>query len=226
MEKAEFTAGEKTLTLFPADGTDRPLIVFSGEAEDAEPLRALLRAPECPDHSLLAVGGLDWERDLTPGPCPPVFKNGPPCAGGADAYLRSLLTEILPLATSALRGTPRWTGIAGYSLAGLFALYALYRTDVFSRAASVSGSLWFPGFIEFARREAMPRRPDRLYLSLGDREAKTKHPLMQTVQVCTEEYLRICADHGIDAVFERNPGGHFRDAALRIAKGIRAILTD
>ena len=31
----------------------------------------------------------------------------------------------------------------------LFALYTLYQADVFSRAACISGSLWFPGFREY-----------------------------------------------------------------------------
>ncbi len=35
------------------------------------------------------------------------------------------------------------------AISGLFALWALYRTDFFAGAVSASGSVWFPGFREF-----------------------------------------------------------------------------
>ena len=41
--------------------------------------------------------------------------------------------------------------IAGYSLAGLFALWAAWNSGYFRRVASVSGSLWYPGFTDYIR---------------------------------------------------------------------------
>ena len=75
-------------------------------------------------------------------------------------------------------GAPRWRGIAGYSLAGLFAVYALYRTDVFARAASVSGSLWFPGFREYVFSHTPLCRPDCVYFSLGLHRALLKFQIL------------------------------------------------
>ena len=121
-------------------------------------------------------------------------------------------------------GAPRFTGIAGYSLAGLFALYALYRCDAFDRAASMSGSLWFPGFADFAASHEMKKRPEKLYLSLGDKEAKTRNEYMKTVQEKTEAVVRLYEEAGLAVEWEMNPGNHFRDAEVRTAKGIRAIL--
>lgn len=77
------------------------------------------------------------------------IQNGASYTSGADGYLRLLINQIIPKAESLLQGTPAWRGIAGYSLAGLFALYSIYQTDAFSRVASVSGSLWFPGIKEY-----------------------------------------------------------------------------
>ena len=78
---------------------------------------------------------------MVPWDSPPAFKNAAPCTGGADNYLRLLILEIIPMAEEELNGVPCWRGIAGYSLAGLFALYAIYQTDLFSRVGSISGSL-------------------------------------------------------------------------------------
>ena len=123
-----------------------------------------------------------------------------------------------------LSGRPRFIGIAGYSLAGLFALYAMYRCDVFDRAASMSGSLWFPDFREFVLTHNFPKRPERIYLSLGDQEARTRNVCLRTVQDNTEKIVAHFEQLGLDVTWELNPGNHFRDAALRSAKGIKAIL--
>ena len=161
---------------------------------------------------------------MSPWECVPVMAQDEGYAGGADSYLSLLLEEILPEGLKRLPESPSWTGIAGYSLAGLFALYALYRTDIFARAASMSGSLWFPGFGDFVRSHDMKRAPEKLYLSLGDKEAKTRNPYLKTVQENTEAAVQLYRDRGLDVTWELNPGNHFRDAELRSAKGILGIL--
>ncbi|MDY2610537.1 MAG: alpha/beta hydrolase-fold protein [Oscillospiraceae bacterium] len=62
--------------------------------------------------------------------------------------MRLLTEKLIPAAEKEINEVPRWRGIAGYSLAGLFALYAIYQTDLFSRVGSMSGSLGFPGIKE------------------------------------------------------------------------------
>ena len=118
-----------------------------------------------------------------------------------------------------------WRGIAGYSLGGLFAIYSLYITDSFSRAASMSGSLWFPGFREYVLTHEMKITPRCLYFSLGNRENKTRNPYMKTVRDNTEEIEAFYKGKGIDTVFELNPGNHFRDGIKRTAAGIAWILS-
>ncbi len=123
-----------------------------------------------------------------------------------------------------MTGVPSHIGIAGYSLGGLFALYACYNCNAFDRAASMSGSLWFPGFRDYALSHPMKKTPDRIYLSLGDAEAKAKDPALKTVRKCTEEIVGYYKMLGLDVTWVLNPGGHFRDPDLRTAKGIMAIL--
>jgi predicted alpha/beta superfamily hydrolase len=123
-----------------------------------------------------------------------------------------------------IEGTPSFTGIAGYSLAGLFALYATYRCEVFDRVASMSGSLWFPNFRDNILSHQMKKQPEKMYFSLGDKEAKTRNRLLKAVQSNTEEIVKHYEQLGINVTWELNPGNHFRDAALRSAKGIKAIL--
>lgn len=65
--------------------------------------------------------------------------------------------------------------IGGYSLAGLFALWAAYQTDTFKAVAAASPSIWFPGFVDFMKDREIHTK--RVYLSLGDKEEKTRIPL-------------------------------------------------
>ena len=88
----------------------------------------------------------------------------------------------------------------------------------------MSGSLWFPKFREYVLRHELMRKPEKLYMSLGDTEAKTKHAVLKTVQENTEAIVRHYEALGVDVRWELNPGNHFRDVAMRSAKGIKAIL--
>ena len=155
MEKIRFQICEKELTLYPAQGENRPLIVFNTVMGDGEELAQALRAMDAPDCNLLVVGKLQWYHDMTPWSCPPLSKRGPAATGGADAYLETLASEIVPAARKKIRGSAPYVGIAGYSLAGLFALYAMYRCDCFAWVASMSGSLWFPKFREYVLRHTL-----------------------------------------------------------------------
>lgn len=224
MEKISFACGGKKATLYSSKQPAAPLIVLNNYSGDGESVVRAMREINTPDCNLLVVGDLNWDHDMTPWYCPPLFKNDTPCTGGADAYLELLLTEILPKAEELISGTPSFIGIAGYSLAGLFALYASYQCDAFDRVASMSGSLWFPDFKEYALTHEMRKRPAKLYLSLGDREAHTRNSVLMTVQRNTEELAEHYKSLGLDVTWELNPGNHFKDAALRSAKGIKAIL--
>ena len=174
--------------------------------------------------TLAAVTVPDWNGDLSPWEIPPISKSIGGFTGGGQRYLDLLTGTIIPDIKAQLGSEPQYTAIAGYSLAGLFALWSLSRTDIFSRTASISGSLWYTGFEEYAVSTPMRVRPDRIYLSVGDRETNTKNRYMSTVESCTEALYRHYSHIGTDAEYELNKGDHFTDCAYRTAKGIAALL--
>ena len=224
MDIQKFQMNQKQVTLYRASVPGCPLVVLNTYTGDGSSVADALTRLNAPEHDLLVVGGLDWNHDMCPWKCPALSKSDTPCTGGADEYLSLLLNEILPEAKQMLSGEPAFTAITGYSLAGLFAIYALYQTDVFGRAASMSGSLWFPDFTDYVFKHEMQRKPDKLYLSLGDKESRTRHPLLKTVQHNTEAIAEHCRSQGIDVLFEMHEGNHFKEPALRSAKGMIAIL--
>ena len=75
--RSDFRYVKKELTLYPAQGENRPLIVFNTVMGDGEELAQALRAMDAPDCNLLVVGKLQWYHDMTPWSCPPLSKRGP-----------------------------------------------------------------------------------------------------------------------------------------------------
>ena len=114
--------------------------------------------------------------------------------------------------------------IAGYSLAGLFALWAAWNSGYFRMVASVSGSLWYPGFADFTESHETAGKVEGVYLSLGDREDKGGSRIMRTVGESTARVERALREKGINTAYEMNNGGHFSDPEGRLAKGIAWVI--
>lgn len=220
-----FSVNNKTIIVYPSRDSDRPVIYLHTFADEGCDIYEAIRDSGCEDFNFVLVSGLNWKHDMSPWEIPPISKGDDPCTGGADEYLQLLTEVIIPRAEEYLKGNIAWRGLAGYSLAGLFAVYSMYRTTFFSRAASMSGSLWFPDFKEYVFSHEMMRKPDCLYFSLGDRECRTRNTYMKMVENNTVEIENLCREQGIHTVLEMNPGGHFDSVVERTAAGIRWILS-
>ena len=114
--------------------------------------------------------------------------------------------------------------IGGYSLAGLFALWAVYQTDIFRAAAAASPSVWFPGFVDYMRENRI--HSDTVYLSLGDRKEKTGNPIMAAVGGKIRQAHELLKDQGINTTLEWNQGNHFRDTDIRMAKAFAWVMAE
>ena len=165
------------------------------------------------DWCLTAVKVDNWNDDLSPWNAPAVFGNDD--FGG---HAGDTLQEILKLTGDA----KKTYYIGGYSLAGLFSLWAAYTTDVFAGVAAASPSVWFPEFIGYM--ESNKIRCQSVYLSLGDKEEKTKNHVMRTVGDCIRSAYELLSKEGIDCILEWNSGNHFKDADIRTAKAFAWIL--
>ncbi len=165
--------------------------------------------------SLTAIAVDDWNRDLSPWSAPPVFGKEP-FGDGAKETLDYILEACSDQSRSYILG--------GYSLAGLFCLWAACETDRFSGIAAASPSVWFPNFTDHLRENKL--QTDAVYLSLGDAEAKAKNPTLANVSDCIEVTYTIIKDQKIPCILEWNPGNHFKDPDLRCAKAFAWILNN
>ncbi len=191
---------------------------------DEEEAAALWRAVRPTGAALVCISGEDWNRDLTPWPAEKVFRQGEDFAGKAPEYLRFLRETLLPAAEAKLGFAPNFRCIAGYSLAGLFALYAAVETELFHGAAAVSGSLWYDGWLAHFKSRPLPESLKKVYLSVGDKEKKARNPRMATVEDCTRAVAEHLRSGDVSVRFELNPGGHFNEPDARLAKGVLSLL--
>lgn len=158
--------------------------------------------------TLVAFSISDWNAELSPWKAPAVFGHED-FGEGASETLCYVLDELVP------RFKCSRYCLGGYSLAGLFALWSGYQTDVFSSIVGASPSVWFPKWIDFAASHQI--KAHRVYLSLGDKEAKARNPIMARVGECIERMHELL---DCEKILEWNEGNHFKDNALRTAKGL------
>lgn len=208
----EFTnIGGKEVAVRKGDG--RCIITFFSDF-DRDALQDLFNS--VPDATVAAVGVTDWNSEMSPWDASPVFgKEG--FGHGAQDTLDYITGSLMP----ALDCDRHMIG--GYSLAGLFSLWACYRTGVFECCAAASPSVWFPEWDSYIRNNRM--NAGHVYLSLGDREAKTRNQVMRTVADRIQLQYDVLKGSGTDTVLEWNPGNHFQDVGSRVAKALGWMLS-
>lgn len=165
------------------------------------------------DFSLLAIKVDDWNKDLSPWFAPAIFKN--------DVFLgegENTLKELLKIITDKNKKYI----IGGYSLSALFAIWSSYKADSFIAVAAASPSIWFPNFIEFMKNNKTYAQ--YFYLSLGDKEDKTRNEIMKSVSKNILNAVDLLNKQKKTIYFEWNEGNHFKEPEVRTAKAFSWIL--
>lgn len=213
--KQQETIGGRECTLYTMDGA-RVLLLQPVDAHDqslldseVETVRSLADVP----FNLVAFGINDWMSELTPWPAPPAFGKQP-FGDGADNTLKYVEDTLLPLLK--VQWGEMKVILGGYSLAGLFSLWVGYNSDLFDGIAAASPSVWYPQWTGYIEGKEM--RSKAVYLSLDDRESRTKHPVMAHVDDAIRRQHQLLAAQNVVTTLEWNPGGHFVDSEKRMAK--------
>ena len=172
--------------------------------------------------TFLALEVADWNRDLSPWEGPAAFGEES-FAGHGQETLRQIEEAVLP----PLKADKRPILLTGYSLAGLFALWAAYESPAFDGIVCASGSLWFEGWEAYIRTHHL-KSLCPVYLSLGGKEERTKNPMMARVGEMTRLQKSLLEkDPGASSVcLEWNPGGHFANTRERLIKGLDYLIKE
>ncbi len=225
MEKEIILTADRTCTVYKSEQPDYLLIQSIDEHDldmldnEVETMLSLTHEP----FTLVAIEIKDWQSELTPWTAPAVFGKIP-FGNGANttlSFIKNILIPHLEQMQSFDKDRMRYI-LGGYSLAGIFALWAGYQTGIFDGIAAVSPSVWYPKWMEYA--ETHKPLTSAAYLSIGDKEEKTKNPTMAQVGDCIRKQQEILKTQGINTILELNQGNHFQHSDERTAKGFAWLM--
>ena len=174
--------------------------------------------------SLVAFKIEDWNSELTPWEMPLLRGKGN-FGDGATRTLEFIKNDLIPALSECIN-----TGnneikyiLGGYSLAGLFSLWSGYQTDIFEGIAAVSPSVWYKKWIEYVETEKT--LSEKIYLSLGDTEEKTKHQILSKIgDNIRKQHEILEKSENVKTVLEWNEGNHFKNPDIRTAKGFLWVM--
>ena len=225
----KFEKDNKTIEIFYNETKNNklPVVILNTFGDEGNKVWEECQKLNTKEFVLVTISKLNWDDDMTPWECPPLFKGDSYCRGYADKYLELIENKIIPevqnYITNELHKEIEYFSIAGYSLGGLFAVYSAYKTNTFKRIVSASGSMWYPNFEEYVMKNEISNNIDKIYFSLGNKEKNSKNPILQTVEDKTKSIQKYLSNN-INSIYEENEGNHFQNAEMRMVKGIKWIL--
>ena len=174
--------------------------------------------------SLVAFKIEAWNSELTPWEMPLLRGKGN-FGDGAAGTLEFIKNDLIPSLSEYINTENKEIKyiLGGYSLAGLFSLWSGYQTDIFEGIAAVSPSVWYKGWIEYV--EAGKPLSEKIYLSLGDTEEKTKHQILSKIgDNIRKQHEILEKSENVKTVLEWNEGNHFQNPDIRTAKGFLWVM--
>lgn len=174
--------------------------------------------------SIVVIEDVNWNDDLTPWPAEGVFKKAKPFGGKATSFLNKLTNDIIPEAEKSLGTENAERTLLGVSLSGLFAAWSAFNTDAFINIISISGSLWYDGFIEWMDEQTPSPQLEKVCMLLGEKEKNAKEKRMATVEERTQAAANILKEKTHASVtFELVEGTHFSPIMPRMERAFEVI---
>ena len=207
----------RTCRLFGSDNPDCLLIQPSARHETAtlEAEAAQIAALSQTPFVLATVELEDWIIDLMPWPDRNISREEEAGRHAPDT-LHYILDALIPELKRRFGDRPIILG--GYSLGGLFALWAAGQTDGFKALAAASPSVWIRDWLPFAKKNVP--RAEYVYLSLGDREEHVRNQAIARVGDCLRAHYELLREQlGPDrCTLVMEEGNHFSDNDGRLAR--------
>ena len=174
--------------------------------------------------SIVVIGDVDWNNDLTPWPAEGVFRKAKPFGGKAALFLNKLTHEIIPDAEKRLGIEEAERTILGVSLSGLFAVWSMFETDAFTNIISISGALWYDGFLEWMEEQTLSPSVRKVCMLLGEKEKNAKDKRMATVEDRTATAANILKKKTDASItFELVEGTHFSPIMPRLERAFEVV---
>lgn len=174
--------------------------------------------------SIVVIEEVNWNDDLTPWPAEGVFRKAKPFGGKAAVFLDKLTHETIPETEELLGVKDAERTLLGVSLSGLFALWSAFNTDAFSNVISISGSLWYDGFVAWMEQQALSPQITNVCMLLGEKEKNAKEKRMASVEERTLAASRILKENPRPSItFELVEGTHFSPIMPRLERAFELV---
>ena len=198
------------------------MILPEGVKEDLA--NGLERLAEKYSVSIVVSNDVNWNDDLTPWPAEGVFKKAKPFGGRAAEFLDKLTRDIIPETEEHLGIVNPERTLLGVSLSGLFAVWSAFKADAFTNIISISGSLWYDGFVDWMKENTPSPNIKKVCMLLGEKEKNAKEKRMATVEECTHTASNILKEKSCaDVRFELVEGTHFSPIMPRLEQAFEVV---
>lgn len=175
------------------------------------------------DYTLVVITGMDWDNDLTPWPAPGVPKGCPDFKGNAPEFLKKIGKLVMSVESQLELAPDVERTLVGVSLSGLFTLWQWPQSNLFHNIASLSGSFWYEGFIEWFSTQNLSDKTGFAFLLLGDKETQTKVKAFESVGMNTLKITRQLNEQGVNYKFVQVSGTHYQFPIERLNRAMEAL---
>ncbi len=176
------------------------------------------------DTNIVVITGMDWQNVFSPWPSPGVPKGTEDFKGESPEFLQTLQKKVIPQLEKGLNIVPDVErSLIGVSMSGLFALWQWFECDTFHNIASLSGSFWYEGFMQWIKSRQIPSKSGKAFFLLGNQESHSNVKEFNIVEENTQEIVSLLLKAGIDTEFVSVPGNHFSDPIPRLDRAFTAL---
>lgn len=174
--------------------------------------------------TIVVITGMNWENVFSPWPAKGVPAGSPDFKGESPEFLKKLQTAVIPEIESRIgcHANPD-RSLIGISMSGLFALWQWLLCDTFTNIASLSGSFWYDGFIDWFDKQQISDKSGLAFFLLGNQESKSRVKAFQAVGSATETIVERLKNDGIKVKFMSVPGNHYSNPVPRLEAAFSAL---
>lgn len=180
---------------------------------------------------LVSLSGDNRLNDYTPWPASSLAGHFPDFGGDAETYLGWMENELMPAVEDFLKesgndvnqGITFESVLLGYSLGGLFSIYASFLSKAFAKIVSISGSFWYPEWDSFIQNHR-PVKSDVKYLMIyGNREGFGKKTIQKDAVTRSELTYCFLSQYTEEFPVIIDDGGHHDHLKERLAHAAKWI---
>ncbi len=176
------------------------------------------------DTTIVEITGMDWQNVFSPWPAKGVPAGSEDFKGESPEFLNLLEQTLIPKLDKVLELSDTVErSLVGVSMSGLFALWQWPQSSLFRNIASLSGSFWYEGFMDWFGKQNFANKTGYAFFLLGLQEPKSNVAAFNVVGKNTEAIVHHLKESGVRIDFKWVPGNHYQHGIARLDMAMTAL---